>query len=136
MGSRPRFAEGGAMTTTNTSREPIEVLDLYDVLPTADPPARPEEDDAVTAMIKGAGRNLAALIGLFAVHLAAFVVCVTLVSAGAGLVVIVVGLFVLTAGLVVAGWSARMTRSLLGYAGTELPRTVYPVSGPGVLGQL
>ena len=87
------------MTTTDSrsaSPMPTEVLDLYDVLPPAAPvPAAREEDDPVTATIKGVGRNLAALIGLFAVHLAAFVVCVTLVSAGAGLVVIFVGLFVL-----------------------------------------
>ena len=90
----------------------------------------------MTATIKGAGRNLAALIGLFAVHLTAFIVCVTLVSAGAGTIVIFVGLFVLLAGLVVAGWSARMTRALLAYAGTELPAPVYPAAGPGVLGKL
>ena len=124
------------MTTTSPSREPTEVLDLYDVLPSSAPPDRPEEDDAVTATIKGAGRNLAALIGLFAVHLAAFVVCVTLVSAGAGTIVIFVGLFVLMAGLVVAGWSARMTRALLGYAGAELPAPGHPVSGTGVVGKL
>src|SRR5215207_2657412 len=101
------------MTTTDSYRQPTEVLDLYDALPPNPPaPAPREEDDPVTAMIKGAGRNLAVLIGLF---------------------VVFVGLFVLLAGLVVAGWSARMTRSLLAYAGTELPRTVYPVSGPGVL---
>jgi signal transduction histidine kinase len=125
------------MTTTDTFREPDEVLDLYDVLPPSAPAARPErEDDPVTATIKGAGRNLAALIGLFVVHLAAFIVCVTLVSAGAGTVVIFVGLFVLMAGLVVAGWSARMTRALLAYAGTDLPAPVYPAAGPGVMGQL
>ena len=76
----------------------------------------------MTATIKGAGRNLAALIGLFAVHLAAFVVCVTLVSAGAGMIVIFVGLFVLVAGLVVAGWSARLTRELLGVRGDRAAR--------------
>ena len=90
----------------------------------------------MTATIKGAGRNLAALIGLFAVHLAAFVACVTVVSAGAGTVVLFVGLFVLMAGLVVAGWSARMTRALLAYAGTDLPAPVYPAAGPGVMGKL
>ena len=107
------------MTTTDLDApQPTEVLDLYDVLPpTAPVPAAREEDDPVTATIKGAGRNLAALIGLFAVHLAAFVICVTLFSAGAGLIVIFVGLFVLVAGLVVAGWSARLTRELLAYAG-------------------
>ena len=86
----------------------------------------------MTATIKAAGRNLAALIGLFAVHLVAFIACTTLFSAGAGLIVIFVGLFVLVAGLVVAGWSARMTRALLAYAGVELPPTVYPAPGPGV----
>jgi signal transduction histidine kinase len=90
----------------------------------------------VTAAIKGAGRNLAVLIGLFAVHLTAFIVCVTLVSAGAGLIVIFVGLFVLLAGLVVAGWSARMTRALLAYAGTDLHAPVYPAPGRGALGRL
>ena len=43
----------------------------------------------MTAMIKAAGRNLAALIGLFAVFLPAFIVCTTLFSAGAGMIVIV-----------------------------------------------
>ena len=93
----------------------------------------------MTATIKGAGRNLAALIGLFAVHLAAFIACVTLVSAGAGLVVIFVGLFVLMAGLVVAGWSARMTRELLAYAGDRPARSDLPgrrPRGPGKLRRL
>lgn len=90
----------------------------------------------MTALIRGVGRNLATIVGLFAVSLAAFVACVTLVSAGAGMAVIFVGLFVLLAGLVVAGWAARMTRSLLAYAGVELAPTVYPVPGPGVLGKL
>ena len=137
MGIRTPFAEGGAVTTTDSAQEPTEVLDLYNVLPPTTPATAPrEEDDPVTATIKGAGRNLAALIGLFAVHLAAFIACVTLVSAGAGLIVIFVGLFVLLAGLVVAGWSARMTRALLAYTGTDLPATVYPAPGRGVLGKL
>ena len=50
--------------------------------------------------------------------------------------VIGVGLFILIGALVVAGWAARMTRSLLGYAGVELPPTVYPAAGPGVRGKL
>ena len=87
-------------------------------------------------MIKAAGRNLAALIGLFAVFLPAFVICTTLFSAGVGMIVIGVGLFILIGALVVAGWAARMTRSLLGYAGIELPPTVYPAAGPGVRGKL
>lgn len=99
-----------------TRTDPNEVLDLYDVLPSTAAPAQ-AEDEPVTALIRGVGRNLAAIVGLFAVSLAAFVACVTLVSAGAGMVVIFVGLFVLLAGLVVAGWAARMTRSLLAYGG-------------------
>jgi signal transduction histidine kinase len=123
------------MTTRDTS-EPTEVLDLYDVLPPTAPPAKPEEDDPVSATIKGVGRNLAALIGLFAVHLAAFIACVTLVSAGAGMAVLFVGLFVLMAGLVVAGWSGRLTRELLAYAGTDLPAPIYPAPGRGLTGKL
>ena len=68
----------------------------------------------MTSMIKTAGRNLVAIIGLFAVFLPAFIACTTLFSVGAGLLVLFVGLFVLVACLVVAGWSAQMTRSLLG----------------------
>lgn len=90
----------------------------------------------MTALIKGVGRNLAAIIGLFVVSLSAFIVCVTLVSAGAGMAVIFLGLFGLVAGLVVAGWAARMTLGLLGHAGVPLRPTVYPSSGPGVLGKL
>ena len=74
---------------------PTEVLDLYDVLPAAPPTPVRTEDDPVTRTIKEVGRNLAAIIGLFFVYLAAFIVCTTLFSVGAGLVVIVVGLFIL-----------------------------------------
>jgi signal transduction histidine kinase len=112
-----------------------EVLDLYDVLPErADSArvARPTEDDPVTSMIKNTGRNLAAIIGMFAVSLIAFVVCTTLFSLGLGLLVFFVGLFVLVACLVVAGWSSRMTMALLDYAGITLPRTRYPAPGPGL----
>ena len=66
-----------------------EVLDLYDVLPErADAkrePERPTEDDPMTSMIKGTGRNLAVIIGMFSVSLAAFIVCTTLFSLGVGL---------------------------------------------------
>ena len=113
-----------------------DVLDLYDVLPHTVVQPEKAEDDPVTAMIKAAGRNFAALVGLFAVFLPAFVICTTLFSAGLGLIVIGVGLFILIGALVVAGWAARMTRLLLGYAGVELPPTVYPVAGPGVRGKL
>ena len=124
------------MTTTDSVRESTEVLDLYDVLPPSAPPARREEDDPVTAMIKGVGRNLAAIVGLFGVYLTAFIVCVTLFSLGVGLVINVVGLFILVGALMFAGWSANRTRDLLGYAGESLPPTVYPRSQPGFRGRL
>ena len=116
-----------------------EVLDLYDVLPErADSArvARPTEDDPVTSMIKNTGRNLAAIIGMFTVSLIAFVVCTALFSLGLGLLVLFVGLFVLVACLVVAGWSSRMTMALLDYAGIALPRTRYPAPGSGLRGKL
>ena len=84
-----------------TGTEPTEMLDLYDVLPAPTQPKR--EDDPVTAIIRDSGRRLAALIGLFFVALPAFVVCTTLFSLGAGLAVLVVGLFILVACLYVAG---------------------------------
>ena len=73
---------------------------------------------------------------MFAVSLAAFVVCTTLFSLGVGLLVLVVGLFILVGCLVVAGWSSRMTMALLGYAGIALPPTRYPAAGPGFGGKL
>ena len=79
----------------------------------------------MTSMIKGTGRNLAVIIGMFALSLAAFVACTTLFSLGVGLLVLVVGLFILVGCLVVAGWSSRMTMALLG-AGIALPPTRYP----------
>jgi signal transduction histidine kinase len=117
-----------------------EVLDLYDVLPeraeAAREPGRYTEDDPVTSMIKGTGRNLMVIIGMFAVSLAAFVACTTLFSLGVGLLVLVVGLFILVGCLVVAGWASRMTMALLGYTGIALPRTRYPGAGPGFGGKL
>jgi signal transduction histidine kinase len=129
------------MTNPDVHAEPAtEVLDLYDVLPERGDalrdPARPTQDDPMTSMIKGTGRNLAVIIGMFAVALAAFVACTTLFSLGVGLLVLVVGLFILVACLVVAGWSSRMTMALLGYAGITLPRTRYPAAGPGFGGKL
>ena len=125
------------MTSIDQRTEsPTEVLDLYDVLPAAPPTPARTEDDPVTTMIKGAGRNLAVIIGLFAVYLPAFIVCTTLFSLGTGLAILGVGLLILVGCLVVAGWAARMSRSLLAYAGVELPPTRYPASGPGVRGNL
>lgn len=117
-----------------------EILDLYDVLPervdTTRQLAHQTEDDPVTSMIKTTGRNLAVIIGMFALSLAAFVVCTTLFSLGLGLLVVVVGLFILVGCLVVAGWSSRMTMALLSYAGIQLPPTRYPGPGPGFRGKL
>jgi signal transduction histidine kinase len=131
------------MTDPDVRAEPAtEVLDLYDVLPdraaarATDARSGQSEDDPVTSMIKGAGRNLAAIIGMFAVSLAAFVACTTLFSLGVGLIVLVVGLFILVACLIVAGWSSQMTMALLDYAGIRLPRTRYPATGPGFGGKL
>ena len=117
-----------------------EVLDLYDVLPERVEaplePARPTEDDPVTSMIKGTGRNFAAIMGMFALAVTAFVACTALFSVGLGLLVLVVGLFILVGCLIVAGWSSRMTMALLDYAGITLPRTRYPTAGPGFRGKL
>jgi signal transduction histidine kinase len=117
-----------------------EVLDLYDVLPErVDTPReqpRPNADDPVTSMIKNTGRSLAVIIGMFGLSVAAFVVCTALFSLGLGLLVLVVGLFILIGCLIVAGWSSRMTMALLSYAGITLPRTRYPAAGPGFRGKL
>jgi hypothetical protein len=103
-----------------------EVLDLYDALPPANAGSNTGADN-VAAMIRGVGRNLAALIGMFAVALVAFIACTVLFSSGVGLAVLVVGPFILVGCLMVAGWAARLTRLLLGYAGVSLPPTQYPV---------
>jgi signal transduction histidine kinase len=114
---------------------PTEVLDLYDVLPPAS--ATPEVGaERMIGIIRGVGRNFAAIIGMFAVALPAFVVCTVLFSVGVSLAVFLVGLFVLVACLVVAGWFAQLTRQLLGYAGVSLPSTRYPPSGQGLRGRL
>jgi signal transduction histidine kinase len=129
------------MTDSYVRDEPAdEVLDLYDVLPervdTSREVARPTEDDPVTSMIKGTSRNFAAIMGMFALSLTAFVVCTTLFSLGLGLLIVVVGLFILVGCLIVAGWSSRMTMALLAYTGITLPRTRYPAAGPGFRGKL
>jgi signal transduction histidine kinase len=117
-----------------------EVFDLYDVLPErVDAPqhlAQPTEDDPVTSMIKGTGRNFAVIMGMFALALTAFVACTVLFSLGLALFVPVVGLFVLVGCLVVAGWSSRMTVALLSYGGITLPPTHYPAAGDGFGGKL
>ena len=81
---------------------------LYETPPGADLDHGPATDpDPTPLMLRTAGRDLAALTGLFFVNLAAFIVCVTLFSLGAGLLVIVVGFFVLVGCLVAAGALAR-----------------------------
>lgn len=91
--------------------------------------------ERVVGLIRRTGRELGVLVGLFFVSLAAFVVCVTLFSVGAGTVVIVAGFFVLLACLVTAGGFAQVNRGLLAAAGHQLPAPVYPRSGPGVRGR-
>ena len=114
-----------------------EVLDLYDVLPErADARPAETEDDSLASMIKNTGRNFAAIMGMFAVSLAAFIACTALFSLGLGLLVVVVGLFILVGCLIVAGWSSRMTMALLSYVGISLRPTHYPAARPGFRGKL
>lgn len=98
----------------------------------------PDETERLITMLRNVGRNLIVLIGLFFVSLIGFIVCITLFNVGAGLVVVVVGLFILVACLVVAGAFGRVTKQLLAYAGVELPATHYPPVRPGfgALGRL
>jgi len=75
-------------------------------------------------------------MGMFAVSLAAFIACTALFSLGLGLLVVVVGLFILVGCLIVAGWSSRMTMALLSYVGISLRPTHYPAARPGFRGKL
>ena len=112
---------------------------LYASTPGADLDHGPATaSDGAPAMLRHAGRNLATLVGLFVVNLAAFVVATTLVSLGAGLLVVFVGLFVLVGGLAASGALAGANKSLLAYAGFELPATRYPrtTGGFGLLRRL
>jgi signal transduction histidine kinase len=112
---------------------------LYASTPGADLDHGPAtEADDVPGLLTNAGRNLAALVGLFVVNLAAFVVGTTLFSLGAGLIVVFVGLFVLVGALVASGALARANKSLLAYAGVDLPVTHYPptTGGFGLLRRL
>ncbi|GAA3637671.1 sensor histidine kinase [Microlunatus ginsengisoli] len=101
---------------------------LYDTPAGADDVS--DAEPAVT-MIRGVGRNLGAICGLFVVTLVAFIVCTTLFSLGVSLLILVVGLFILVACLMVAGWTSRVTKGLLRFAGVALPETVYPPLGSG-----
>ncbi len=114
-------------TWTHTSQD-TEVFDLYGELAVGDP--RPEEDP-VTTTIQRVGRNFGAICAMFPISLAAFVVCTTLFSVGVGLAVVLVGLFILVACVLVAGWHARTTRNVLDWAGVSLPPASYPPPGVG-----
>ena len=122
------------MTDTAAREQPVRPeADLPEFL-LYDPPAGADDADEpepAAAMIRGVGRNLAAICGLFFVTLAAFIACTTLFSLGVSLIVVVGGLFILVGCLVAAGWSARVTKSLLRFAGVDLPETVYPPLGSG-----
>lgn len=112
---------------------------LYQTSPGADLDHGPAlQSEPMSLMVRNLGRNLVALVGMFFVSLAAFIVGVTLFSLGLSTIVIMVGLFVLVGCLVAVGATARATKSLLAYAGVDLPPTVYPVTGGGikVLGRL
>jgi signal transduction histidine kinase len=126
------------MTSTqfDPNETPSEILDLYDDLPTEAERLPREQNEPMSGLLIRSGRNFAVLVGMFAVHLTAFIVCTTLFSLGLGLAVLFFGLFVLVGCLVVAGWASRMSRGLLGYAGIDLPPTRYPVSSPGLRGHL
>jgi signal transduction histidine kinase len=125
------------MTETHQGNDlrSTEVLDLYDVLPPANHRSEAGAEH-LTAMIRQVGRNLAAIVGMFAVALVSFVACVVLFSVGVSLAVLVVGLFILVGCLIVAGWSTQLTRRLLRYAGVSLPATRYPAAGQGFGGKL
>lgn len=112
---------------------PADLQDLYD----APPPSVPSghDNDPVVALLRDVGRDFAVLVGLFAVHLAAFVACVVLVSLGTGLAVLAIGLVILVAGLATAGWASRMDRQLLASRDVVLPATRYPESTPGLRGR-
>ena len=121
------------MDTPSTPRlaESDELLDFLYEQPVEDRHDGADQPEPLVTMIRGLGRNLATLIGLFFVSLIGFIVCVTLFSVGAGLAVVVVGLFVLVGCLSAAGAMARATKGLLRYAGVDLPETVYAPLGSG-----
>jgi signal transduction histidine kinase len=104
---------------------------LFDPLPPEVVDARADDAEPLLAMTRRIGRNLGSLIGLFFVSTVFFVICVTLFSLGAGLAVVVVGLFVLVACLMAAAVLSRTTKVLLRYAGVDLPDTHYPPTGTG-----
>jgi signal transduction histidine kinase len=134
---RDDYRDGWGMS--NSTYEPNTVYSehsapefLYEPTPGVDLDHGPTpQPDDVTTMVRNAGRNFAVLVGMFFVSLAAFIVGVTLFSLGVGLAVLVVGLFILVGCLMAAGATARATKSMLAYAGVDLPATVYPRTGSG-----
>jgi signal transduction histidine kinase len=121
------------MTDTWAAYSPAnDVFDLYGEVAVADPPP---QEDPVTNVVQRVGRSFGAICGMFVISLIGFIICTTLFSVGAGLAVIVVGIFVLTACLLMAGWHARAVRGLLAYAGVSLPPPYYPPSSPGFVGR-
>src|SRR5918998_5619678 len=101
------------MNTTSVPR-PSDAGDLpdflFDPLPPEAVDAPADDAEPLLAMTRRIGRNLGALIGLFFVSLIFFVICVSLFSLGAGLAVVVVGLFVLVACLMAAAVLSRATK--------------------------
>ncbi len=77
-------------------------------------------------VIRAAGRNFLAIVGLFIVSVAAFTVGATLFSLGLSLLVLVAGLFILVGCLIAAGAFAQATKAVLNLTGADLPPTVYP----------
>src|SRR4051794_32559227 len=89
------------------------------------------DPESAVAMIRGVGRNLAAICGLFFVSLAALVVGTPLFTLGVPLVLVVGGFFIWVGCLVAAGGPAGVTRSLPRVAGVDLPDPVSPPLGSG-----
>lgn len=91
---------------------------------------------APARIVRQAGRDLACITGTFFIALFGFIVCMPIFWFGVGTLVIVFGLFALTACLIVAGGFAQFHRNLLTAAGHPLRRPVYPKAGPGFWGKL
>lgn len=121
------------MTQLTTGDPADETFDLYGEFAEQRPGG---EEDAVSTVVQRVGRNFAAICGMFAVSLTAFIVCTTLFSLGAGLAVLVVGFFILLGCVLVAGWHAKLSRDLLAWNGVVLPPPYYPPAGTGLVGRI
>ncbi|MET0694365.1 MAG: sensor domain-containing protein [Propionibacteriaceae bacterium] len=93
-------------------------------------------DDSLTNIIRRTGRDFGYIVGTFFISLFGFIVCLPIFVVGVALSWAVVGLFILTGALIVAGGFARFHRSLLAQTGYELTRPIYPASSKGVRGRL